>query len=311
MVRRVTKALKQAARKGRRMAEAAKAVAAASSDGRRRRAELRHHFLTDLPDRLSRGALFRQYRAMEVVQREWSVEATGWPSAFDGIRIGLVTDLHAGSLITPTHAAGIVERLRGSGVDLVACTGDVTDLHAADAKEPLDRLGSLEAPLGTYLVLGNHDALGGLDAVAAHARRAGVKVLRNHAAALRRGDQSLVVGGIEWGETLRACARGVDLSASSAAGRPHLLLAHNPKAFRRAAELSIPLTLSGHTHGGQVSLRPREHRFPKRAKWRKLHAGPYVERGAHLYVSSGAGSWFPLRVNRPPEVVVIQVRAVC
>ncbi len=295
MVRRLAKAIREASGNG--------------AEAKLKRAKLRHRLLTQLPDRLSGGKLSRSYRAMEVVVREWMVAASGWPSAFDGLRIGHVTDLHAGELITPEHAAGIVAQLRGRGVDMVVCTGDVTDLDPDHAVEPLNMLGSLEAPLGSYLVLGNHDALQCAEAVASAARRAGVKVLRNQAISLRRRDALLRVGGVEWADTVAACATTVDLAAAEPHGRPDLLLAHNPKAFRRAVQLSVPLTLSGHTHGGQLALRRREPTFPRRAAWRRLHAGPYVDGSSHLYVSSGAGSWFPMRVNRPPEVVVLTVRS--
>ncbi|MDA0802955.1 MAG: metallophosphoesterase family protein [Planctomycetota bacterium] len=306
MVRRLAKAIRDAARG---VSRTATKAAGAHSAARLKRAQWRYRLLTQLPDKLTGGKLSRAYRAMEVVTREWTVVSPHWPAAFDGLRIGHVTDLHAGELITPEHAAAIVGRLRAHDVDLAVCTGDVTDLHPEHAAEPLDMLGRLEAPLGAYLVLGNHDELLCADQVATMARRSGVKVLRNATVALRRGADALRIGGIEWEQTVAACAGAVDLTCTPSGGSPHLLLAHNPKAFRRAADLGVALTLSGHTHGAQLAIRKREPRFPRRASWRRLHAGPYYERDSHLYVSSGAGSWFPVRVNRPPEVVIITVKA--
>jgi predicted MPP superfamily phosphohydrolase len=89
--------------------------------------------------------------------------------------------------------------------------------------------------------------------------------------------------------------------------RADLLLAHNPKAFVGAVDREIPLTLSGHTHGGQLARRAnRRHNLVFTAR---LNAGHYQKGESHLYVTNGVGAWFPLRVNCPPEVAVIEMRA--
>jgi predicted MPP superfamily phosphohydrolase len=87
---------------------------------------------------------------------------------------------------------------------------------------------------------------------------------------------------------------------------PHLLLAHNPKAFHAAARRDIPLTLSGHTHGGQVAWKGKPRANVSFAH--RLSAGLYQRNGCSLFVSVGAGAWFPLRVHCAPEVLVITVR---
>jgi predicted MPP superfamily phosphohydrolase len=88
--------------------------------------------------------------------------------------------------------------------------------------------------------------------------------------------------------------------------RADLLLAHNPKAFVGAVDREIPLTLSGHTHGGQVARRAnRRHNL---VFTHRLNAGHYHQGESHLYVTNGVGAWFPLRVNCPPEVAVVEMR---
>ena len=88
---------------------------------------------------------------------------------------------------------------------------------------------------------------------------------------------------------------------------PVLLLSHNPKAFKRAAELRIPLTLSGHTHGGQVAM--REQGDTNLALTHRRSAGVYDGGLSRLIVTVGVGPWFPLRVNCPAEIAMITMRS--
>lgn len=275
--------------------------------GRLYRARLRQKFLTEIPDQLLGGHLSRSYRALAVETREISITHPNWPRSFHGVRIGHITDLHAGTLITPEMAEQVVQSLRGLSIDLVACTGDVTDLHAEDSRRVLRALGALDAPLGKFLVLGNHDCLEDASKVVQIARQSGVHVLRNAWREVIRGGEALRIAGTEWANQLDACAKCVDLASHNDGHSAHLLLTHNPKSFRRASHLGVPLTLAGHTHGGQMALSKRVPALPKSAAWRRLLAGHYRHGESHLYVSSGVGGWFPLRVNRPPEVVILTV----
>ena len=118
------------------------------------------------------------------------------------------------------------------------------------------------------------------------------------------GRDGLLVAGIDWAKSIPACGQRL---RKCGAGRADLLLAHNPKAFVAAEERGIPLTLSGHTHGGQVARRAnRRHNL---VFTQRLSAGHYAVRESHLYVTNGVGAWFPLRVNCPPEIAVIEMHA--
>jgi predicted MPP superfamily phosphohydrolase len=111
------------------------------------------------------------------------------------------------------------------------------------------------------------------------------------------------VAGIEWRKSGGACARLVDRVCGSDS---HLLLAHNPKAFFQAARRSVALSLSGHTHGGQVAMRGRP--GANLAATARYTAGLYERGASRLYVTSGVGAWFPLRVNCPAEIAMITMR---
>ena len=230
--------------------------------------------------------------------------------------------------------------------DLIACTGDLVDLDHAGVAKLLAALGAIDPPAGNFLVLGNHDELHDPAGLAQAATEAGLTVLRDEAVQINRNGSSLVVVGIDWGlvtpnsmvmipmvkrpegvyvfqaymtdhelltkylETKStpsavACARHVDQACGNG-HEPHLLLAHNPKAFLRAADLGIPLTLAGHTHGGQIAMRKRPN--ANLALAHRRSAGEFHSDGSMLYVTSGVGAWFPLRVNCPAEIAMLTIR---
>ncbi len=274
----------------------------ARNEPKYRRARIRHFLFTVGPNRVSGGRITRRHLAQEVVVRETSMATPLWPAEFDGLRIGHVSDFHLGDLLPVPKAIEVVRRLAEQQPDLVACTGDVVDLENVEARPLLKALGELRPPLGTFLVLGNHDELHDVEALVAMAIEAGVTVLRNEAVRINRHGRTLVVAGIEWARSAVRCARLVD---AAGAGSADLLLSHNPKAFLRAADLGVPITLAGHTHGGQIALRNRPN--ANLALLHRRSAGLFNTNGSLLYVTSGIGAWFPLRVNCPPEIAMLTV----
>ena len=91
-------------------------------------------------------------------------------------------------------------------------------------------------------------------------------------------------------------------------GAPRIVLAHHPKTFFEARERQIDLMLSGHTHGGQISLgRIEDCELTPNLPFEFYHKGWYDYAGRHLYVNSGIGSWLPVRINCPPEITLIEL----
>lgn len=307
------------------------------------RAKIRHFIFTVAPNRLTRGLLKRRHLDQPVELRELTLHVPSWPKQWEGLRIAHVSDFHLGELMPMPKALEIMERVAKAKPDLLACTGDVVDLEWRGAGALLEAMGAVKAPLGNYLVLGNHDHLDDPLALSRAARRRGLIVLND--VVERAGAHELRVGGIDWGRTKRELSTRL----ATLPERPDLLLSHNPKAFPAAAKLGVPLTLAGHTHGGQVglpdrsvkrSMRPavedhaehgahsvhgsaadlgtnaaNEHlqqhesikAAPARARSRALRAGLYAEGDSRLFVNVGAGSWFPARLNCPAEIVMLTI----
>ncbi|MCP3906112.1 MAG: hypothetical protein GY715_21015 [Planctomycetes bacterium] len=270
---------------------------------RYRRARIRNFLFTVGPSRLSGGKISRRHLSHDIEVREISTSSPGWPAAFDGLRIGHLSDFHLGELITIERALEAVRLLAAQEPDLVACTGDVVDLHHEGAGPLLDAMAQIGAPLGTMLVLGNHDELHCPDTLMHRARDAGIVVLQDDAVNVRHNGDELIVGGIGWANSAVGCASRLDLLRAE---NVHLLLAHNPKAYLHASALGIPLTLSGHTHGGQVALKNRPNK--NLALTHRHRAGLFEHDVSRLFVTTGVGAWFPLRVNCPAEVAVVTMK---
>ena len=265
---------------------------------------MRNFLFTVGPKRLTRGRMTRRHLASDVVVREIEITTPTWPAGLDGLRIGHVSDFHVGELMPVERAVDIVAQLAEQEPDLVACTGDVVDLHHDETAPVLDALVEVDAPLGSMLVLGNHDELHCGHTFAEMARKAGIVVLENEAVQIAWGGEALIVGGVGWAKSAPGCKNLVDRTCSE---EVHVLLSHNPKSFDAASELGIPLTLSGHTHGGQIAVKNKP---TKNLASRSPYSSGLYEKGAsRLYVTVGVGAWFPLRINCPPEIVMITMRS--
>jgi predicted MPP superfamily phosphohydrolase len=245
-----------------------------------------------------------------VVRRE-ELSLPRWPAALDGLRVGVLTDLHAGM---PHVGLDAVERaaeaLAAERPDVVCLLGDFIDRRAVFAR-PVDagalmaRLAPLRAaPRGVFSVLGNHDWYAGARRIADALEEEGARVLEDSAAP---AGEDLWIAGV--GDYRIRGARVDRALAAVPDDVAVLLLSHDPDAFPFVPE-RVALTLAGHTHGGQVGIPGLRRPFvPSHYGERYLH-GQIAEGERHLHVSSGIGtSGLPVRFLRPPEVVSLTLRA--
>lgn len=272
------------------------------------RARLRHAIFTRGADKLLGGRLRQRHLEDKIHVRSFDVAVPHWRSEFDGLRIGHLSDLHHGDLMPRERADEAIQLLAAQDVDLVAYTGDAVDLHWQGIESFFEGLANVPAPLGHFLVLGNHDHLDEPDEVVRVAREAGITVLLDEAVSVEtsRG-RPLRVGGVDWAKRLPECSEKVELISGEGDELCDVLLSHNPKGFIEATRQAIPLTLAGHTHGGQVAIKGRPDR--NLAVAHRLSAGFYERDGSVLFVTTGVGAWFPLRLHCPPEIAVLEVRS--
>ena len=260
--------------------------------------------------------------ALRLRVQRWRLSPEGWSAG--PLRIAILSDLHVGGPITPLRRVRqVVDRTNALGADLVLFLGDLEAGHRFVTEAvPLDaaaqELGRLHARLGVYAVLGNHDwwhdaaaqaGAPGLPEAGRALVAAGIPVLENEA---RRfdgfwlaglGDQLAIFrpgGGFDGRADVPATLEQIDDRA------PVILMAHEPDIFPTLSE-RVTLTVSGHTHGGQVRLFGYSPMVPSRYGNRYAY-GPVAERGRHLVVSGGLGcSILPVRFGVVPEITVLEV----
>src|SRR5687768_2909923 len=195
-----------------------------------------------------------------LVVREVDASIPGLAPEFDGLAIVQVSDLHVGPHTSRRFLDRIVHTVRGLSPDVIAVTGDLVDDRAEDVAAYASALGELDAPLGVYMIAGNHDVYAGWDSVEHRLRRdVPGRLLVNEAHIIRRGDATLVLAGTgdpaggRRGQS--RAAPDVDLTLAAAPnGATVVALAHNPALWPALAQRGVALTLSGHTHWGQLAL---------------------------------------------------------
>jgi len=230
----------------------------------------------------------------------------GWPPACGRLSVLLISDIHAGIFLKPESLAVIVESLMELHPDLVAVAGDLVTGHASELDPFLDALAPLAgAPLGAWCCFGNHDYFGGSpEQIRKSLDTCGLRILRNESVSLSHGGSRVVLGGID--DLIMGTPNWAAVMAEH--GAPHLVLAHNPDHFYEAAARGIPVTLSGHTHGGQIRL-PNGPPIIRQSRF-CLDEGVYGFRSSLLVVSRGLGSvGLPWRWGADPEALLLEIVA--
>jgi len=233
-----------------------------------------------------------------LVVRRLDVSLDRLPPALDGLRIVQLSDLHVGPHTPRRHLARIADAVRRAEPDLIAHTGDQVDDYARDIEPFAAALGDLRAPLGVFAVAGNHDVFAGWDAV--RVERGGTRfwVAGTGDPAARAWTRH---GGTRAAPDVERTLADVPRDGFT------LALAHNPALWPELAARGADLTLSGHTHHGQLSI-PRL-RWSVASVFLDLAMGLHREGRSVLYISPGTNYWgIPLRVGALPEVTVLTLR---
>jgi predicted MPP superfamily phosphohydrolase len=231
------------------------------------------------------------------------------PVALDGVTIAHVSDTHVGRFVGPKELDAIVEATANLRPDLIAFTGDLIDFNLADLPPALAAMRQLQKVAPLAMCVGNHDLFEDPTKFRTRVRKAELNLIVDESMPLTLRGQRIDLMGLGWGTPQQPRTSAIDEHMQSvlAKGRAdafRILLAHHPHAFDPAAAAGIPLTLSGHTHGGQIMFTPnwgfgRAYRY-----W----SGLYEKGPAKLVVSNGVGNWFPLRIGAPAEIALLTLR---
>jgi len=260
------------------------------------------------------------------VSKEHVIPIPHLPPSLEGLTIVQLSDLHVGPYIRERELRHLVSLTNQLRPDLVVITGDILDRSLASLPETVRGLAGIQAELGVFAVLGNHDIStdrysyagphrGGVN-IAQGIESIGIRTLRNEVVHLGSGQDRLALMGLDWPrydngrnffnyqQTLTQQLLG-QMDEQAGPETPRVLLAHHPDTFTDVLPHRIGLTLAGHTHGGgQVILGAVDGvpigigvlRF-------KYLSGLYQEKDCSLYVNRGIGYLgIPIRINCPPEI---------
>jgi predicted MPP superfamily phosphohydrolase len=240
------------------------------------------------------------YERHRIGVTEATLPVSGLAPPLDGLRIGLVTDIHHSRMVPADDVTQAVQLVMAAQPDIIVLGGDYVTWGERGYVGPVaELLAPLAAPHGIFAILGNHDDDRDMPAALQAKRFTVLKDQRTHVVV--RGERLEIAGIRFWTRRAPDLARVLRGATDTV-----LLLAHDPRRLREAAALNVPAVLSGHTHGGQVVLPGfgalARRRFP-------VVQGLGSQDNTSIFVSRGVGTvYVPIRVNCPPEVAVVTLR---
>ncbi|HUC50806.1 MAG TPA: metallophosphoesterase [Xanthobacteraceae bacterium] len=267
------------------------------------------------------GAYASTVEPSDLLVTPYAVTPPNWPAGRK-LTITVIADLHAGGPhITLPQVARIVDTANALQSDIIVLLGDFKAFYSFPIK-PIDdplwgaELARLYAPLGVWAILGNHDWWHDLHGVRSALAGARIPMLENDARLLGAPGQQFWLAGLGDQEAHwlgRGRFRGIDdLPGTLKQVRtddPVVLLAHEPDIFTRVPP-RVSLTLSGHTHGGQIRVPLIWPHFVPSRYGARFAYGHIVENGRHMIVSGGLGtSVIPARLGVPPEILHVTLGA--
>ena len=240
------------------------------------------------------------YERHQIGVTQAALPVSGLPVALDGLRIGLLTDVHHSGMVPADDVTRAVTLLMAQRPDLIVLGGDYVTFGDRGFVGPVaELLAPLNAPQGVFAILGNHDD--DRDMPAALSKKH-IEVLKDARTRLEIRGEGLELAGLRfWTRRPEDIAKVLRNTADTV-----MLLAHDPRRLTEAAAFNVPAVLSGHTHGGQVVLPGvgalARRRFP-------VLEGLGSRENTSIFVSRGIGTvYVPVRINCPPEVAIVTLK---
>lgn len=243
--------------------------------------------------------------------KEIELPVAGLPASFDGYRIVQLTDLHLSHLFQADWTRDVVNATNAAGADMIVVTGDLIDGTIEARREDIQPLSALASPDGVWVVPGNHEYYFGHRDWMEHFKRLGMRGLENEHTLIVKDGASITLAGVTDLSATEFGQEGPNVKRAIAGAPPEnvvVLLDHQPRYARDAADLGVDVQLSGHTHGGMI--------FGFNQLIAKFNngfvPGRYQVGKMALYVSNGTALWigFALRLGVPSELTVIRLRSV-
>ncbi len=237
------------------------------------------------------------------------------PRGLDGLRLAHLSDLHAGPLVGPATLRRWRQLTEREQPELLLFTGDLVDSRPEELAPLLEAFRGFLPPLGRFAVLGNHDFFDDPRPIWRALEHEGIRCLENATALILRKGSTLALMGLQdpmarngrfrrlvFGPGPRPAEAARDLPADAF----RICMNHRPSEWEQALEARARLTLSGHTHGGQINPIPG---FNSARILGPHTEGLYREGSDLLYVSRGLGVvGLPIRIAAAPEIVILTLK---
>lgn len=243
--------------------------------------------------------------------RRFTLSLPSLPKPLDGLTIAHVSDVHVGEWTHGPVLKKIVNCTNALRADLVVVTGDLINYELSDLSESIDLLKQMHGRYGLYMVEGNHDLIMNGAEFEQRVKRSGLSLLMDESTVCKVRGFPVQFLGLRWLDCVSAPNDQVtswqvrELVKQRQPDAFPIFLAHHPHAFDAAIENNLPLTLTGHTHGGQLMLDKNLGIGPALFRY---WSGFYQRGESQLIVSNGVGNMFPIRINAPAELVHITLK---
>lgn len=291
---------------------------------------LHTHPPTDLPASMERRAALQQLTVLGVGAPfaaslsgvsmsydfrvdEHEILLPHWPRELDGLRVAHLSDIHVGGAMNRERLLRVAELTNAARPDLVIHTGDFLTHRAGDFDRPLyEALARIEADLGQWACLGNHD-YDDPERFVRRLREAGVRTLRGELATLAFAGAELEIGGLDFLSALRHGPESFTRMMAGwpqRGGKPRLLLNHDPSGFALMPDACADLVCSGHTHGGHIGVQLGSTAVTLVGLAGIPDQGVFRRADMRLFVTRCVGFYgYPMRLGIPPEIALLTLRS--
>ncbi len=244
--------------------------------------------------------------------REIDVPLPGLPPGLDGLRLVQLSDIHLSMFLSEHEFARVIDAANEVRPHLALITGDLISARGDPLDACLRQIARLRTEAGILGCLGNHENYAGAqNYTTEQGRRLGIRFLRREASPLRFGSAVLNVAGVDYERMAPRHREGYLHGAERLVepGAMNVLLSHNPDVIPVAAQKGFDLTLSGHTHGGQVTVEILDQSINPARFITPYVYGLFHEGNRAGYVTRGIGTiGIPARIGAPPEIAVLRLR---
>jgi len=242
------------------------------------------------------------YNAYEIRVKEAIIYIKNLPPAWENKRIIHISDIHLGPILRENFFHQVIDKIKSLKPDAVFITGDFFDGSESDFSWVKKPLNNLEAPLGIYYSLGNHDFMLGADRVINLLKGENITILNNRLIE----KEGLQIIGLDFTPDKNFDLKREVLAAAGYDGaKPSILLFHEPKDTVKSQGVGIDLQLSGHTHGGQMF----PFNFLAKLYYHNHSHGIFRHGDYTLSVTAGVGTWGPpMRTGTRSEIVLMTLR---